>query len=58
MISAYFQRPESSTIQMNIRENLANVHSRETGNIGYILHTTQKNKKDCYSNEGGFIHTY
>jgi hypothetical protein len=23
MISAYFQRPESSTIQINIRENLA-----------------------------------
>ena len=50
MISAYFQRPGSSTIQINIRENLAKGRSRmytprETGNIGYILHTIQKNKK-------------
>ena len=28
MISAYFQRPESSTIQINIRENLAMGRSR------------------------------
>ena len=34
-----------------------NVHSRENGNIGYILHTTQKNKKRLQQ-QRGWLYTY